>query len=214
VLYSASIVFGMTVKEIDDAGPKKAARLIQQISKMFTSPMPEIAPRRIGPYHLQYDVAEITFGQYIDLAFFIQRHFANAHYILASMSSKRRRKYCAEGHPERANRFLEAPAASTIGAVKVILASFQAFNSQYPTLFGLPGESVSDGASNDRFNKRYGWQYNASAVAEYERISLDEAYALPVRNAFNDLIFLKEKVKYEIRERDRLMKEFKLQKNG
>jgi capsule polysaccharide export protein KpsE/RkpR len=44
---------------------------------------------------------------------------------------------------------------------------------------------------SNKFNKRYGWIYAASQVAEYERITLDQAFALPIRQAFNDLAVFK-----------------------
>ena len=71
------------------------------------------------------------------------------------------------------------------------------FNKLYSNLFGLDPNTHNGDAQADGFNKRYGWIYSASQVAEYERITLDEAYGLPVCQAFNDLAYLKAKSSYE-----------------
>lgn len=213
LLYSASVIFGMTVKEIDDAGAKKAGKLIRKVKAIFEQEMRTMAPQKIGRYRMAYDVSAVTFGQYIELAYFVHNHLRNAHLILASMSRLPFRKYKTDGHRQRSEHFLGQPAEPCIGAMKAILASFEGFNRQYPHLFGIAGEASTEEAKTDPFNKRYGWQYSASAIADYEGIPLDEVYALSVRHAFNDLIYLKEKVKYEVRERDRLMEEYKLKNN-
>jgi hypothetical protein len=81
-----------------------------------------------------------------------------------------------------------------------IRAGFLALNKEFGSLFGLD-EEVHPQASRDsfmrEFNTRYGWIYSASVVAEYEKISIDQTYKLPVKQALNDLVYLKAKSKYE-----------------
>jgi hypothetical protein len=51
------------------------------------------------------------------------------------------------------------------------------------------GESVGKGSS--RFVEYYGWQYSTTQVAEYYRITLNEAYQLPAIEYLNALSYLK-----------------------
>jgi hypothetical protein len=57
---------------------------------------------------------------------------------------------------------------------------------------------VVGNVQSDQFNKQYGWIYSATQVAQHEGLGLDRAYDLPVRQAFNDLLYLKAKGKYEM----------------
>jgi hypothetical protein len=41
--------------------------------------------------------------------------------------------------------------------------------------------------------QRYGWIYQATIIADHERIKLVEVYDLPVIQALNDLSYLKSK---------------------
>jgi hypothetical protein len=85
----------------------------------------------------------------------------------------------------------------TIGAIKAFMTNLNRFNAEYKNLFGLDTQVNGEGASSAFFNKRYGWTYSVSQIADYERITLEEAFSLPVRQGLNDLNYLKEKGKYE-----------------
>ena len=76
------------------------------------------------------------------------------------------------------------------------MESFTEFNKEYKNLFGIDKEVAGD-VQDIEFNKRYGWIYSATQVADYEKITLDETFALPVRRAFNALAYLKAKGKYD-----------------
>jgi hypothetical protein len=41
--------------------------------------------------------------------------------------------------------------------------------------------------------RNYGWIYQATLIAEHERIKLEEVYDLPTIQALNDLAYLKSK---------------------
>jgi len=214
VMQSACVVFDKTEYEMNRMKPKKALRYAGKIRKIFQSPIEGRRASRIGKYRMLYDVSQVTFGQYVELAFFFQAQVTHAHRILASMSRPVFGKYKTAGHRRRAAYFLKLSVETVMTSVKAIQESLKQFNQEYHWLFGAPEEASAQGAKHDHFNQRYGWQYSASAIADYERIPLDQVYAMPVRQAFNDLAFLKEKVKYEVRERDRLMKEHQMRNNG
>lgn len=197
VLFSACIVFDKTEYELDNEKPGKVLRLMNQMQKIFDTPFNTKVCRRIGKYHINYNISKITFGQYIELAFFLQSPVQHAHYILATMSNQWLRKYKSRDHRKRADYFLTMPVIEVTGSVQRIKENFAAFNIEYSRLFGVDKEVAGD-VQEEQFNKRYGWIYSASQVAEYERITMDKVFALPVRQALNDLAYLKAKAKYEM----------------
>jgi hypothetical protein len=197
-LYSACIVFDKTEYEIDNEKPKKVLKLMTQMQRLFESPFNPKPANRIGVYDINYDVSRITLGQYIEISFFIGRGpVDNAHYILASMAGRWRKKKITSDHRTRADYFLTQPVVQVIGAVNRIQENYSQFNQLYQKLFGVDADVVGN-VQHEDFNKQYGWIYSATQVAQHEGISLDAAYALPVKQAFNDLLYLKAKGKYEL----------------
>jgi hypothetical protein len=45
--------------------------------------------------------------------------------------------------------------------------------------------------------EKFGWIYQATIVAEHEKIKLDEVYELPIIQFLNDLSYLKAKNAYD-----------------
>ncbi len=45
--------------------------------------------------------------------------------------------------------------------------------------------------------RRYGWIYQATLIAEHEKIKLDEVYNLSTIQALNDLAYLKSKTAHD-----------------
>lgn len=195
-LFSACIIFNLTESQMNEIGAKKAMRLLNRTERIFSRPLKPGASTRIGKYLLNYDLPTLSFGQFIDLSFFLQSHIQNAHYALASISRTLFKKYSADHHRRRADYFMEQGVEKIMGCLALLIERYRAFLGEYAGLFGLDAGTHGD-AQGDVFNKRYGWIYSASQVAEYERITLEAAYALPVRQAFNDLAYLKAKSKYE-----------------
>ena len=60
---------------------------------------------------------------------------------------------------------------------------------------GDDGRSSRGGVSN--FMDYYGWHYQATLVAEYERIKLADVWELSAINFLNDLAYLKAKAEHE-----------------
>lgn len=198
VLHAACIVFDKTEHQIDNEKPKKVLKMIGKIQRAFEAPLYAKPCNRIGKYVVNYDVSHITFGQYIELSFFFSSGVErNIQYILATMSNRWMKKHKASDHRAKAEYFLNQPVKQVIGALSKIQESYAQFNEQYKSLFGVDPE-VSGNVQNDEFNRRHGWIYSATQVADHERITLDQAFAMPVRQAFNALIFLKAKSKYEM----------------
>lgn len=70
------------------------------------------------------------------------------------------------------------------------------------------GDGQSGGNSNS-FAANYGWIYSTEQVAEFERISLDNAYDLNILQFLSDLVYIKEKQKNEKRMMDEIRKNYK-----
>lgn len=196
-LFSTCVVFDMTEYQLDNAEPKKAGRLLTKAGKIFRTPFTPKPYKRIGKYFLNYDPSLMSFGQYVELSFFLQAPIKNAHYVMASISNTAFRKNDSKDHRKKAAYFLTQPVIKITGSLAHFSDNFKEFNNEYSKLFGLNPEVHGDVAKVDPFNKRYGWVYSAETVAAHERITLDEAYRLPVRQALNDLIYLKAKEGYE-----------------
>jgi hypothetical protein len=191
-LWTVCVVFDKTEYQLDNMPLKKAQRLISGVEKIFASDVNTKPKEKVGRYKINYDPSTYTFGQYIELAFFLQEPIKNMHYVLASVSGTDANK-----HKERAEYFLNRPVTDVLGGFSLIIERFTAFNDEYKGLFGLDTEVSGESATTNHFYKRYGWIYSASQVADYERITLDQAFALPIRRALNDLAYLKAKSKFE-----------------
>lgn len=196
VLFSVCIIYDITEFELDNTAPKKVLRMSEIVSKVFESPFNPKAKRKIGRYFISYHISKMTFGQYVELAFFLQEPEKHAHYIMATVSKKWLRGHSAKDHRKKANYFLTHPVTDIMGGVSLIKDRFEEFNKEYDKLFGID-KSVAGDVEDEEFNKRHGWIYSATQVAQHEGIKLDDAFALPVRQALNDLVFIKAKGKYE-----------------
>lgn len=199
VLFSTCVLFDLTEYEMDNTDPKEAIEMMAKMQSIFETPFSPKALTKIGGYVINYDVSKMTLGQYIELAFFMAdktKVTQYAHYIMATISRQWSRKHTAKDHRKKANYFLDQPVDKVIGCVNRVVDSFNQFNTEYKSLFGVD-KNVSGDVQDEEFNKRYGWIYSATQVAEHEGIPLDAAFALPVRQALNDLGFIKAKGKYE-----------------
>jgi hypothetical protein len=191
-LFTTCVVFDKTEFELDNMPPQKALKYVSKVEKIFRSELKMKPGKKAGKFPMVYDPSALTFGQFIELVYFLQDPILNAHYVLASIVSKD-----ADTHRQRSEYFHSLPVGKVMGCFQRFIENFEAFQKEYKSLFGLDEEVSGTSAQVNQFNKRYGWIYSASQVAEYERITLDQAFALPIRRALNDLAYLKAKAKYE-----------------
>lgn len=209
ILFTTCAIFGLTEYQLDKMCPKKASVLINKTTQLFALPFEEKAYNRIGKYAIQYDVSKMNFGQYIELAYFLQSNpIRTAHFIIASISRNYFQKYESKNHKKRAQYFQTQPVTKVIGSVKKLVEKFAEFNKEYPALFGLPKEQEEQ--QSDSFNKSFGWQYSAREIANDMNITLDEAYNLQVREAMYCLSYLKAKGEYM----ERITKQTQTKSNG
>ena len=82
------------------------------------------------------------------------------------------------------------------------LSCLQELDRSFKGLFNQSGNGEGNQSgrgqqASDRFMRIHGWQYTAHLIAEFERITLDQAYDLPIIQALNDMSYLKAKGRME-----------------
>lgn len=209
VLLITCEIFGLSADQLNSMPIKKVNRRLKGVMKLMSSSPGGKAKKRIGPYIINYEPAEMTLGQFIELRFFLQDHVNRGHYALASISRQRGKHYETAGHPVRADYFLRQSVVDVMASLKAFIERFDSFIKHHESFFGLDKEMYAGKTETDRFNKIYGWQYSATEVAEHERITLDQAYSLPIIQALNDLTYIKAKAKYEAEQQREALKNIK-----
>lgn len=199
-LFAICALYDMSEHQLDKLNIRKVGKLSERIDKVINSEFKPTACNRFGEYSINYDPSSMRFGQYVELASFF-RHpeavIANAHSILASISHRVGEGNRSEDHAEKSEFFLTAPVQKAIGTVNEFAERFRIFNHSYEYLFdSAPAEDDVPRETPHPFLLRFGWIYNATQIAEHERISLDDAFGISVTQALNDLVFLKERELY------------------
>jgi hypothetical protein len=196
LLFSTCIIYGISENTLDNMNPKEAAKKILKVSKLLTS-VPKIEAKRfVYPYKINYNTLSLTFGQYIEIAYFLQGGILNNAHLIVSSCAKSLQNI---PHSKKADCFLHKPIEYVLGAAMQITNNFNDFNKGYKGLFGavkINDKGNEEPIKEEPFIKQYGWIFSATQVAEHEKITLDAAFNLPIVQALNDLSYLKSKGKY------------------
>jgi len=143
----------------------------------------------------------IKFGQFIELNYFLADDVIdNAQKILASVSHYPFFKNNSATHLKRSDYFSRQSIVNCAGTLAKVVECFKELTKEYKGLFDMQeNEGEEEAVENNvhPFNKSYGWIFSATEVAKHEGITLEQAYNLPVRQALNDLSFLKAKANYD-----------------
>jgi len=206
LLYTTGVIFDKTENQLVDLGAEKCKKLIAKTSKLFENPFNKKPYKRIGYYQIQYDIEKLRFGQFVEFTYFVAGDVLdNAHKILASCANIPLLKNNSDNHRKVSDYLHGQSVIKTIGSLSTLLENYTEFNKEYSGLFDLAEEGEEVEIVKDGFNDTYGWIYSATMVAEHERITLEQAFDLNVRQALNDLSYLKAKRNYD---------EQQLKKNG
>lgn len=198
LLYTTGAIFDFTENQMVDMGVEKCQKYIQKTSHLFNNPFEKKPYKQIGKYRIEYNIEKLRFGQFVEITYFIHGEILdNAHSILASASHIPFLKNDSNKHLVKSDYFLKQSVVKTMGALSGILENYTEFNKEYAGLFDLDEEGEEIEVKKDGFNETYGWIYSATMVAEHERITLEQAFDLPVRQALNDLSYLKAKRNYD-----------------
>jgi len=94
------------------------------------------------------------------------------------------------------------------------LETYKRFNRNYRTLFNQTtdeGEEINEASSEgnvETFESRWGWIYNAELLKGFEGIELDKVWELPIIQALNGLAYLKDKLKNEHNQVEKMNKKY------
>jgi hypothetical protein len=195
VLFSMAFLVGKSEQEFDKINKYKFAQLQRQFKQRFEQlNVQGKETERIKDFKFNFDIRKVTLGQYIEVQHFYKGNYLNnLHLIAASFST------CEKlSHVERADKILKLPLLPVLFNVKKFIEVIKKLSDEYSGLFGIEEmEEEELKPLTNGFNEQYGWIYSAKKVAEFEGIKLDEAYDLPIIQAFNDLSYLKAHQEYE-----------------
>lgn len=194
-LYCICAVYDYAPEQLDKEDPLKVIKMAAKLEKIFKFKIS--APSVIGIYKINYDISSITFGQYIELSYFFQFNAIDkSNYIIASVA----KSFIKRSHSKIADHFSNKHIGVISGAMAKIRAGYVALNKEFGALFGLDEEvhpEVNKDSFMNKFNNRYGWIYSAHAVAKSIGKSVEDVYRMPVKEALNELVYMKDLQKYE-----------------
>ena len=162
------------------------------------------ASDKIKGYKFNYDISKVTLGQYIEVQHFVAKgQIENLHLVAGSICKKGE-----QDHVTRSNAILKLPFLKVLWNVVKFLEEFKKLNENYKGLFGIEDiEEEEYKPVTNGFNQQYGWIYSAKKVAEFEGITLEKAFDLPIIQALNDLSYLKALQEYETEINKRQLKD-------
>jgi hypothetical protein len=160
---------------------------------------------KIKGYRFNYDISKVTLGQYIEVQHFAgQGQIENLHLIAASICKKGK-----EDHVTRSEAVHKLPFLKVLWNVVRFLEEFKKLNEGYKGLFGVEDTEEDEYKPlTNGFNEKYGWIHSAKKVAEFEGLTLEQAFELPIIQALNDLSYLKALQEYENEISKRQLKEY------
>jgi len=200
LLMTLTALTGKTERQMDKLGTSKLGMLrftllvnrLKNRLKVLTKKGKPV--KSVKGFKFIQDVDQLTFAKYIEIQhFFKLGQIESLHFVAASMCESE-----DMSHNIRAARILQLPFLPIFWNVVDMLEQLMSFNKEYKGLLGIDEEVDEELVpEQNKFNERYGWIYSAKKVADFEAISLEAAFDLPVRQAFNDLAYLKELNSYE-----------------
>lgn len=151
------------------------------------------------------DAEQITLGQFIEIQHWLKMgEVESLPYVAASILRNR------GNHKKDVERLMRTNVRRLLSDVKMFMESFGKLLESYATLFykdtSLPIDPSDDEINDlDRekelethpFIDQYGWIFSAKQVANFEAITLEQAYGLPIIQALNDLSYLKSEQDYQ-----------------
>lgn len=191
-----SYLYDFTLDEISAMGELKFIKYSNRVSRKLHS----ISKKPlINKIKMVTDAKMITLGQFIEVEHFLKiGKNESLHLIGASIWNDKR------DHKHKADILLSTDVKYVLHQVSKFIESFNDLLNSYKGLFESDIEEieeeemqVSKADKPHPFIDQYGWIYSATQIADHERISLDEAFNLPILQAFNDLSYLKSYQSYQ-----------------
>lgn len=179
-------MYGMTYDEVDQMDPQIFLKYSDRAAKQFRN----IDKRPFwSRFKFETDASKITFGQFVEIQHFIKMGQVDAMHLVGASIWKDKRP-----HVDKAEILLKTNIRHVLQDISRFYLSFAAFIDSYKGLFEAEENEDDEEIKPEKphpFIDQYGWIYSAKQVADHEGITLDEAFDLPVVQAFNDLAYLK-----------------------
>jgi len=184
-------LFGYSYHEVDNMQPKKFMQLSKKITKQFTNidkkPFYQVWLR------LNTDANTITLGQFIEIQHWLKMgEIESLHLVAASLLN-------SKDHKKATQKLENTNVKYVLADIRDFLLSFTKLLQSYSGLFESD-EPIDPEVKPEKphyFIEQYGWIYSAKQVAEFEEITLEQAYKLPIIQALNDLAYLKAQQQYQ-----------------
>lgn len=188
-------IYGFSPEQVDQLSPAVFQLYSYRVKRLFDRMMRRPWWSRL---RFQTDATQITFGQFIEVKYFLQQGAIDAmHLVAASIQIGGH-----ADHKTRAERLRQTNARKVLPDVNRFMVSFNDLIDSYSGLFEKEEEEEDMDEAPRRkeaehpFITQYGWIFSAKKVAEHEGMKLEEVFGIPVIQALNDLAYLKGEASY------------------
>lgn len=187
-------VYSLSYDEVNEMEPKRFLKYSKRVGKQFN----KIDKKPFYSwFRFQTDASKINLGQFIEVQHFMKQGQVDAMHLVGASIWKDKRE-----HSVKAETLLNTNIRHVLQDVTRFFLSFSDLVNSYKGLFEAEEtEDESDELAKPEkphpFVDQYGWLFSAKQVAEYEGITLSEAFDLPIIQALNDLAYLKSFQSYQ-----------------
>jgi len=195
-------LYGKSVDEVDSMTSKKFLKYTNKIEKLFAKGFAKPFYCRMK---FETNAEAITFGQFIECQEWLKSDAIEVLHLVAASIFKGNRS----NHKKVAERILKTNVSYVLNDCLLFIESLKKLVDGYKVLFG--SDEIEEDEDLETLKKKgklkkhpfvefYGWEFSATQVAEHNRITLNDAYKLPVIEALNNLAYLKSKQDYEAKQ--------------
>ena len=183
-------LFGKTEEQVNSMNEGKFFKLVAKVERMMAA-----KPSRLRKVVLQTDATKITLGQFIECQHWLKNDLIQVLDLVAASIKIKRTDHAAD-----ALKMKGKPFTLVLPKVNEFVLSMNSLIKSYSGLFEIDDEEEAEERQPENvhpFLQQYSWLFSAKELADYNRISLNESYDLPILEAFNGLAYLKSKAAYE-----------------
>lgn len=193
-------VYGYTYEQVDSMNKFMFTMKVEKLKRAVERKEPR------WPWRIRFeeDATKLTFGQFIECQYWLQKGELPLVLDLVAASIMRDRT----AHRADAARINHLPIHHVLAPITRFARSLEALVQSYSGLFDKDEEPEEDesepgtpmpsfGSTSHPFIEQYGWIYSATTVAQHEGLRLMQAFQLPVIQALNAMAYLKSKRKFD-----------------
>jgi len=178
-------LYGMTYEQVDNMNPVKFGKLSKKIGDQFSRAE---KPLWFNPLSFNTDAKKITFGQFIDVQYFVQ------HGNLCDIAATIQR---GKNHSKKVERLGGINIRYVLNPVMKFMSSFETLIKAYAGLFEIEEDLSEDIPETPHpFLSQYGWLFSARQVAKDQGVKLNDIFDMNIIEALNTLAYLKSEQSY------------------